>query len=263
MEKGQRVTLKRPFWGHKPGTQGRITRTHPPDKVNRYSGKLKLKGSPLASVSPEDEGDLFDALAGRLKAQDLLEVATATTFPERQAEVDTEMLRKGIQHELQTTGDLEAAKENAWLNLLNDPDYYERAGQRRVAYGLPPEPPIRRPQPQTRPKTRQRLRAVEARADQKLKAPPEGEFDPLEVAVGTEVEKEHTTSPKTASTIAKQHLAEPGNRRYYTRELPKIEPEIRDTVAKIRNRPLWKTTPKGITLMALPQSNSAPSGMPG
>jgi hypothetical protein len=251
MEKGQRVTLKRPFWGHKPGTQGRIARTHPPDKVNRYSGKLKLKGSPLASVRPEDEGDLFDDLDGRLKAHDLLEVATSTGFPERQAEVDTEMLRRGIQTELQSAGDLDTAKERAWFNLLNDPSHYERVGQHRQSYGLPAVPPVRS------------RRAVESKADKLLKPPPKGEFDPLDVAVGTEVEKEHTTSPKAANTIARQHLAEPGNKHYYTRELPKIEPDVRGTISKVKNRPLWKTTAKGVTLMALPQSTSTPSGMPG
>lgn len=61
-EGGSRVALRRAFWGHKPGTKGRITKRHDASPVNRYTGTLKLRGSPLASVRDEDEGDLFDTL---------------------------------------------------------------------------------------------------------------------------------------------------------------------------------------------------------
>jgi len=59
-EESQRVALKRPFWGHKPGTKGKLTPGHSPDPVNKYTGKLRLKGSPPASVTDKDKGDLYD-----------------------------------------------------------------------------------------------------------------------------------------------------------------------------------------------------------
>lgn len=52
------------------------------------------------------------------------------------------------------------------------------------------------------------------------------EYNPEELAKGIKVEMEHLEDPKdraTAEKIAKHHLAEPGNERYYT-ELEKIDP---------------------------------------
>ena len=49
------------------------------------------------------------------------------------------------------------------------------------------------------------------------------DYDPEELAKGIKVEMEHTTDKATAEVIAKQHLAEPGNEKYYT-ELEKIDP---------------------------------------
>jgi hypothetical protein len=45
----------------------------------------------------------------------------------------------------------------------------------------------------------------------------EVKYDPDEVAMGIEVEKEHTKDPKEAEKIAKDHLREPGNSRYYSK----------------------------------------------
>jgi len=44
---------------------------------------------------------------------------------------------------------------------------------------------------------------------------PDNEFDPAELAMGIEVEKEHTDNPETSKAIAKDHLAELPD--YYTR----------------------------------------------
>jgi len=60
----ERAVLKKPFWGHKAGTKARYTPGHPPDPVNKYTGKLKIKGSLPASVTDKDKGDLYD-LAGQ------------------------------------------------------------------------------------------------------------------------------------------------------------------------------------------------------
>ena len=59
LQKGDRVALKRKFWGHPVGAKARITSRHAPSPVNKYTGKMKLRGSPLASFSDKDEGDLF------------------------------------------------------------------------------------------------------------------------------------------------------------------------------------------------------------
>ena len=58
-EASQPAVLKRPFWGHPAGKHGRYTPGHPPSPVNKYTGKLRLKGSPPASVSDEDANDLY------------------------------------------------------------------------------------------------------------------------------------------------------------------------------------------------------------
>lgn len=47
------------------------------------------------------------------------------------------------------------------------------------------------------------------------------EYDPEELAIGIDVEKEHTTNEKLAKVIAKQHLAE--DPKYYSK-LKKIDP---------------------------------------
>ena len=47
------------------------------------------------------------------------------------------------------------------------------------------------------------------------------EYDPEELAMGVDIEKEHTTNEKLAEIIAKQHLAE--DPRYYSK-LKKIDP---------------------------------------
>jgi len=41
------------------------------------------------------------------------------------------------------------------------------------------------------------------------------EYDPTELKMGIEVEKEHTNNPKIAETIAKHHLEE--DPKYYTK----------------------------------------------
>jgi Protein of unknown function (DUF5661) len=46
------------------------------------------------------------------------------------------------------------------------------------------------------------------------------DYDPEQVKMGIEVEMEHTTNPKIAEIIAKQHLSE--NPKYYTK-LKKME----------------------------------------
>lgn len=196
-----------------------------------------------------------------MNARQLIEVVTSTTTAEASQSFDTEQFRKAIQVELQATRDLEDAKEKAWANLMADPQYYERHSQRRQSMGLPRETPVT---PRT-PRTVQRLRTTEAKDKCPLKPPPEGEFDDYEVAVGAEVEKEHTTDPKAAKTIAKHHIAAPGGSDYYTGDLKKIEPdEIKHAEMKVKRQPLWRgkklMTP---TMMALPPSTSSPSGMPG
>ena len=55
------------------------------------------------------------------------------------------------------------------------------------------------------------------------KVDPDVEIDPDELAAGIEVEMEHTNDRELAELIAKQHLTEPGNEKYYT-NLKKIEP---------------------------------------
>lgn len=42
-------------------------------------------------------------------------------------------------------------------------------------------------------------------------------FDPVELAIGTEVEMEHTADPEVSEHIALEHLSEPGHEHYYTR----------------------------------------------
>jgi len=49
-----------------------------------------------------------------------------------------------------------------------------------------------------------------------------GEYDPEELKIGIEIEKEHTNNPKIAERIAKDHLSEIPD--YYTR-LIKMEKE--------------------------------------
>jgi len=180
-----------------------------------------------------------------MKARQLLEVVTQSR--ERDLPFDTEMWRKGIRNELQRTGgDLEAAKEAAYQNLLADPQHYERHGHVRQRAGLPEQPPTRR--------------YGEAKCP--IKPPPKGELDPFEVAVGREVEKEHTTDPDTAEIIGKQHIGAPGGSGYYTKKLKKIEPdEVEAAIAKVKRQPLFKG--KKLVMMALPPSTSTPSGMPG
>ena len=56
----------------------------------------------------------------------------------------------------------------------------------------------------------------------KHKGVPDEKFDPNELAMGIEVEKEHTDNPAIAKEIAKDHLAELPD--YYTR-LKKMEEE--------------------------------------
>lgn|SRR5574337_492585 len=57
---------------------------------------------------------------------------------------------------------------------------------------------------------------TESRASQIVSALLDG-IDPTELAMGRKVEREHTASPRRAEAIAKDHLEEPGHRRYYTR----------------------------------------------
>lgn len=62
---GTRVTLLKPFWGHKPGEIGKIDR----------NGKLRLKGSPPATISEKDADDLFEILAPKLQGWPEMSVA--------------------------------------------------------------------------------------------------------------------------------------------------------------------------------------------
>lgn len=55
---------------------------------------------------------------------------------------------------------------------------------------------------------------------------PDDKFDSKELAMGIEVEKEHTNFPEIAKIIAKDHLSEPGLEDYYTR-LKKMEEEAK------------------------------------
>ena len=55
----ERIRLNRPFWGHSAGTRGSYRPGHSPSPVNRYTGKIRLKGSPPASVSDKDKDDLY------------------------------------------------------------------------------------------------------------------------------------------------------------------------------------------------------------
>lgn len=59
-QKGQRLRLKRNFWGHKPGTKGRVTSTHAPISPYDYTAKMRLKGSPTVHLNDKDMGDLVD-----------------------------------------------------------------------------------------------------------------------------------------------------------------------------------------------------------
>ena len=62
---GSRVSLLRPFWGHKPGEIGKIDR-------NR---KLRLEGSPPATIREKDIDDLFEILAPKLQGWPEMSVA--------------------------------------------------------------------------------------------------------------------------------------------------------------------------------------------
>ena len=55
---------------------------------------------------------------------------------------------------------------------------------------------------------------------------PDSQFNPKELAMGIEVEKEHTDNPVWAKIIAKAHLSEKGSERYYT-ALKKMEDELK------------------------------------
>lgn len=52
------------------------------------------------------------------------------------------------------------------------------------------------------------------------------DFDPNELAMGIEIEKEHSDDPVIRKAIAKDHLSEPGMEDYYTR-LKKMEKEAK------------------------------------
>lgn len=63
----------------------------------------------------------------------------------------------------------------------------------------------------------------------KHKEVPVTTYDPEQIKMGLEVEKEHTDSPAIALQIAKDHLSEPGLGDYYTR-LKKMEIEAKREV---------------------------------
>lgn len=67
--KNSKVKLKRPFWGHPAGASGRISAVGPHGKD--YVAKLKLKGSPPASLRANDDlVETASALVSRLLEDD-------------------------------------------------------------------------------------------------------------------------------------------------------------------------------------------------
>lgn len=62
----------------------------------------------------------------------------------------------------------------------------------------------------------------------KLKNPPKGDFDPVQLEKGIKIEMEHTNDRKTAEIIAKQHLSERPD--YYQRLKKYVEKTIHDPV---------------------------------
>lgn len=59
LQEGDKIMLKRAFWGHRPGTIGRVAVLHKPSPVNHYIGKLKLPGSDFAGFTLDDIPSLF------------------------------------------------------------------------------------------------------------------------------------------------------------------------------------------------------------
>jgi len=67
--------------------------------------------------------------------------------------------------------------------------------------------------------------------DIKLNETPDSEFDAKELALGIKTEMEHTDSREEATSIAKDHLQEPGMSHYYT-NLLKMEKELKENENK-------------------------------
>jgi hypothetical protein len=66
----------------------------------------------------------------------------------------------------------------------------------------------------------------------KLKKSPQGfKPDPKELAIGMEIEKEHTTDKAGRKRISLQHLGEFKGAKYYT-ELKKLEAKLTAQIAK-------------------------------
>jgi len=67
--------------------------------------------------------------------------------------------------------------------------------------------------------------------DIKLNETPDSKFDAEELALGIKTEMEHTDSKEEATSIAKDHLLEPGMSHYYT-NLLKMEKELKENENK-------------------------------
>lgn len=63
---------------------------------------------------------------------------------------------------------------------------------------------------------------------------PDSEYDAKELAMGIEVEHEHTKNNIIAKLICKDHLAEPGAEHYYT-DLKKMEKKEKEKIEKKDN----------------------------
>lgn len=67
--------------------------------------------------------------------------------------------------------------------------------------------------------------------DIKLNETPDSKFDAEELALGIKTEMEHTDNKEEATSIAKDHLLEPGMSHYYT-NLLKMEKELKENENK-------------------------------
>ena len=59
LQEWDKIILKRSFWGHRPGTVGRIAALYAHGPRSQYIGKVKLPGSDLASFTIDDINALF------------------------------------------------------------------------------------------------------------------------------------------------------------------------------------------------------------
>ena len=93
-----------------------------------------------------------------------------------------------------------------------------------------PKPPTAGLGSAERTQTKQDMKQAEAAIKESAAAKlPDSEFDPEQLKIGTEHEKEHTDDPEVAKAIAKDHLAEHPD--YYI-ELAKMEQKLKDKEGK-------------------------------